>query len=173
VYFYILRPKPLRDDDIHALTMNTRATNVLLSGVDSLPYGGYQKLETPSWARILLLMSIIGTSATILLYGRVFLPIGDLAEGGNVLKAIRNEFKPIHQQQSGHGSGVSRRERRLLSNHLESNFTQLIQLLYSTEIKVQESKGNSRTYFMARKLCVCRYRESLSTSFEINFDPNH
>ncbi|CAJ1942552.1 unnamed protein product [Cylindrotheca closterium] len=107
-YFFSL-PQPPQDNGIHALTMNTRATNVLLSGMDSLPYGGYKKLGKPSWALVLLLMSIIGTSATILLYGRVFLPIGDLAEGGNVLKAIRNEFKPNHQQhQTGHGSGKSK-----------------------------------------------------------------
>jgi len=112
VYYYCFVPEPPRADETRALTMNTRTSNTAISGVDSVPYGSYQKMEKPAWAVILFLISTIGTSATILLYGRVVLPAGDLAEGGNVLKAIRNESKPNnhyhYHHQSGHGSGKSK-----------------------------------------------------------------
>jgi hypothetical protein len=96
----------------HALTMNMRATQPNNNLVDTdplddvLPFGGYQALEKPSWKQVLFLMSISGTLMTIVIYGRVIVPICDLVAGGNVLKAVRNDSK-THHHGSHSTSGVS------------------------------------------------------------------
>jgi hypothetical protein len=60
---------------------------------ESRPFGAYRKLEKPSMGHMLMLLSIGGTLASIILYGRVVLPFPDLVAGSNVLKAVRNETK--------------------------------------------------------------------------------
>ena len=96
-----------------ALTMNTRSatinnqidlndmSNPLL---DEVPYGAYSKLKVPAWGEMLFLMSYIGIMLSIVMFGRVVQPVGDLVAGGDVLKAIRNESKAYGFNPSG---GVS------------------------------------------------------------------
>lgn len=97
------------DEGTHALTMNMRATqsnhqNDEADPLDDiLAYGGYQTLEKPSWKQVLFLMSISGTLMTILIFGRVIVPITDLVAGGNVLRAVRNESKTHHGSHSSTG----------------------------------------------------------------------
>lgn len=92
------------DEESHALTMNTRAENDYDPLEHVMPYGTYRKLERPKWSQVLFLMSFAGVILTILMFGRVVSPIGELASGGNVLKAVRNESKAYGFNPSG---GVS------------------------------------------------------------------
>jgi hypothetical protein len=91
-YFWFLFFSRSQNGESHALTMTTRTDNSN-EPLDTKPYGAYQKVEKPLWTQVLFYLSSGGTLVSILLYGRVFLPIADLAAGGNVLKAVRNESK--------------------------------------------------------------------------------
>ena len=61
-------------------------------------FGAYSRLEKPSMGHMLILLSIVGTLASILLYGRISLPFPDLVAGNNVLKAVRSEAKSSSTQ---------------------------------------------------------------------------
>ncbi|KAL3925104.1 MAG: hypothetical protein SGILL_000630 [Bacillariaceae sp.] len=95
------------DEPANALTMNTHAASgnaamgVLELGLGGVvkPYGAYRKLTTPSWTQVLYCLSCFGTVLSIILYGRIFLPVPDLVAGSNVLKAMRNESKQYQMQQ--------------------------------------------------------------------------
>jgi hypothetical protein len=90
----------------HALTMSTRnGQSQDPSHFENKPYGAYKKLEMPDWTQVLYYLSCGGTLASILLYGRLILPIPDLVAGSNVLKAVRNEAKLLGSQS---GTGVSK-----------------------------------------------------------------
>jgi hypothetical protein len=71
---------------------------------DMQAFGAYQKIIRPTWEQVMMVLSCVGTLASILLYGRLLLPVGDLVAGTNVLKAVRNESKHYAGTQSG---GVS------------------------------------------------------------------
>lgn len=61
--------------------------------IDFTFFGAYSRLEKPSMAHMLILLSIVGTLASVLVYGRISLPFPDLVAGSNVLKAVRSEAK--------------------------------------------------------------------------------
>jgi hypothetical protein len=99
----------------HALTMNTQRSSQSqqdLNEFETKPYGAYKRMEKPQWQQILFFLSCGGTLVSILLYGRVFLPIADLVAGSNVLKSVRDESKLYAAASSS--SGVSTKCRRLL-----------------------------------------------------------
>lgn len=89
--WYLMFAQP-KAEKLYALTMNTRGPDEATS-VKSKPYGAYQKVEKPHWSQVLFYMSCGGTLISIILYGRVVLPIADLVAGSNVLKAVRNESR--------------------------------------------------------------------------------
>lgn len=60
-------------------------------------------VEPPSWVSLMFLVISFGTTASLLLYGRVLLPIPEFVAGTNVLKAIRAETRL-----SAGGAGVSK-----------------------------------------------------------------
>jgi len=89
--WYLMFAQP-KAEKLYALTMNTRGPDEATS-VKSKPYGAYQKVEKPHWSQVLFYISCGGTLISIILYGRVVLPIADLVAGSNVLKAVRNESR--------------------------------------------------------------------------------
>jgi len=60
-------------------------------------------VDPPSWVSLMYLVISFGTAASLLLYGRVLLPIPEFVAGTNVLKAIRAETKIL----GGGGVGKS------------------------------------------------------------------
>jgi hypothetical protein len=113
-------------DDIgeppYALTMNMHTANgnnalgALEHGLGGniKPHGAYRKLTTPSWGQVLYCLSCFGTVLSIIMYGRIFLPIPDLVAGSNVLQAMRNESRQqyqMQQQRSQRSSRASRMQR--------------------------------------------------------------
>lgn len=91
----------------YALTMNTKNVE---DDADRRPYGAYQKLEKPTLSQMLVILSVGGTLATIVLYGRLVLPLPDLVAGSNVLKAVRNEAKTNAIQSSKSTKSKAQRE---------------------------------------------------------------
>jgi hypothetical protein len=86
------------------------------------PYGAYKKMKPPTWTEVLYYLSCGGTLLSVLLYGRIVLPIPDLVAGSNVLKALRNESKQQHQQQQTSGGssiGVSTGREATLRVHAQ------------------------------------------------------
>jgi hypothetical protein len=77
-------------------------------GSNITPYGAYKKMLPPTWGQVLYYLSCGGTLLSIVLYGRVFLPLPDLVAGSNVLKAMRNESKQQQQLYSTSGGGSVR-----------------------------------------------------------------
>ena len=63
--------------------------------------------QPPSWVSIMFLVISFGTAASLLLYGRVMLPIPEFVAGTNVLKAIRAETRILGGGGTGGGSGKS------------------------------------------------------------------
>lgn len=57
--------------------------------------------EPPTLVTLILLVVSFGTAASVLLYGRILLPIPEFVAGTNVLKAIRAETRTL----GGHGAG--------------------------------------------------------------------
>ena len=89
----------------HALTLNSftgsSSSDFHRESSDTIqPYGSYKRLEPPSWTSILYYLCASSLACTIVLYGRVILPLPDLIVGASVLKAIRNESR----SHSGQGS---------------------------------------------------------------------
>jgi hypothetical protein len=98
----------------HALIMNPQRSSQSqqdLNEFETKPYGAYKRMEKPQWQQVLFFLSCGGTLVSILLYGRVFLPIADLVAGNNVLKSVRDESKLYAGSSS---SGVSMKCRRFL-----------------------------------------------------------
>lgn len=107
------------DDPLNALTMQTHASSSGATVVGDLntglganvkAYGAYKRTKVPNWGQVLFYLSFGGTVFSLIMYGRIVLPIPDLVAGSNVLKSMRNEAKHYHQQQhqpSGSSSGVS------------------------------------------------------------------
>ena len=63
-------------------------------------YGAYKPLDPISWARIVFLMACASTLSSIIVYGRITLPIPDLVAGSNVIKSVRNEVRGNAQHKS-------------------------------------------------------------------------
>jgi len=80
--------------------MNTRGQHHNVEHMEVKPFGAYTKLEKPGWLHVAIVMSCVGTCASIFLYGRVLLPIADLVSGTNPLKSVRNESR----HHGGHSS---------------------------------------------------------------------
>jgi hypothetical protein len=97
-YLWYLFFSRTQTDVSHALTMNARSQPHEMNAFGSKPYGAYKKMETPLWSQVLFYLSCGGTLVSILLYGRVILPIADLVAGNNVLKSVRNESKVYGSQ---------------------------------------------------------------------------
>ena len=60
-------------------------------------------VDPPGWTALVLLVTTFGTLASLLLYGRVLLPIPEFVAGTNVLKAVRAETRLL-----GGGSSLIR-----------------------------------------------------------------
>ena len=73
---------------------------------DMEAFGAYQKVDAPTWGAVAMIVSCFGTILSILLYGRLLLPVGDLVAGTNVLKTVRHESKN-YQSSSGGVSTIS------------------------------------------------------------------
>lgn len=61
----------------------------------------------PSWVSLMFLVITFGTAASLLLYGRVMLPIPEFVAGTNVLKAIRAETRILGGGGGGGAGGKS------------------------------------------------------------------
>lgn len=68
---------------------------------DMEAFGAYQKVDAPTWGAVAMIVSCFGTILSILLYGRLLLPVGDLVAGTNVLKAVRHESKNYQSSSGG------------------------------------------------------------------------
>eukprot|EP00980_Cylindrotheca_fusiformis_P017903 scaffold5682_cov140-Cylindrotheca_fusiformis.AAC.14 len=88
LYVILLADISEKSEGTHALTMNmrTQSNNIFEDSEpmdDILPYGGFQRLGKPSWKQLMFLLSISGTLMTIIIFGRVILPVSDLVAGGH------------------------------------------------------------------------------------------
>lgn len=85
-YFFI------KGDTVQSTNSLTNSRDYV-SMEEGVPYGAYRVFGTPRTSDTLFYLSSVGTLLSIVLYGRLLLPIPDLVAGTNVLKAVRNEAK--------------------------------------------------------------------------------
>jgi hypothetical protein len=104
------------DEPPNALTMQTQSSSsgsavagMLNTGIGAniKAHGAYKQRQLPTLGQTLFYISFGGIVLSIILYGRIVLPIPDLVAGSNVLKAMRNEAKQYQQQQAS-GTTVSK-----------------------------------------------------------------
>jgi hypothetical protein len=147
---------------LHALIMNPQVTSPSqsqqnLDEFDSKPYGAYKRMERPQWQQVLFFLSCGGTLVSILLYGRVFLPIADLVAGNNVLKSVRDESKLYAGSSS---SGVSINVAVFYCQRLFNDLTRRSFIGAESKIKTPKRKHGCS---LGRAVQINRCGESISS----------
>lgn len=97
-YIWFLLFGSNQDESPHDWKTLKAAGTAALAGMtdeefEKLPHGAYRHVNMPHWTTVLLFFSVGTVLITIVLYGRILLPIADLIAGTNVLKSIRKESK--------------------------------------------------------------------------------
>ena len=115
------------------------------------PRGNYQTMEPSTWWRIVVLMVAFATLSSVVLYGRITLPLPDLVAGTNVLRAIRNE-----------SSSSSRGGKNATNHHNNhnnsSNSSNTANMMMMTGNNSSVSMKNSTPMYTQQCVCVLGVR---------------
>lgn len=93
----------------HGMMATSASNSQILKTVleETQPYGAYQKTQRPDFSQVLFYFSTLGTVVSIVVYGRVALPIPDQVACANVIKDVRHEARTKSSSKTTKGSGSS------------------------------------------------------------------